>query len=267
MTSVDVIIIQKYVPTPPTTNPYLERIDNYELNTVLSPDNGFEEIIQPNNDNKETTLALPFLSNNPTNYKLIIYDWAMATQSDSGEVRDFIKNNVIALNDDPATAWDVFYLGKWMDTCNKYQNIPTLNTIFNVVNGTNPIGFHCVLISAAANTILIEKLNTGNYNTINYALQDMIIDNPDLKYNASSPNFFVYDPLYNSVDESQVYNVKSNECIGRTSEISPPSDNDLTFFWILLLVIGVALIVWFVISSKNEGSEIRTNENKNKITY
>ena len=84
--------------------------------------------------------------------------------------------------------------------------------------------------------------------------QDIGIDETII-YNAVSPNLFTYDPLYNTVDLSQVYNVKSNECIGTTTEVTPPSDNDLTFFWILLLVIGTALLIWFVITTHKESLE------------
>jgi hypothetical protein len=241
MSNIDVIIIQKQT----ITNDYVTRIQGYNLQTAAGG-TGSVNVIQPNDSNSEVQLFLG-LGPNTSVYNLIIYEWSDCILPANSNIYSVINSIVTS------TGWDVNYLGKWMDTCNKYSTTFDSGK-FNIVANSEPVGFNAVLLTPSMTQKLVTKLTGSNYTSINYALQDIGIDQT-IVYNAVSPNLFTYDPLYNTVDVSTVYNVKSNECIGTTTEVTPPSDNDLTFFWILLLVIGSALLIWFIITTHRESVE------------
>jgi hypothetical protein len=242
MSNIDVIIIQKQT----TTNAYVTRIQSYNLQASAGG-TGTVSVILPTSSSSEVQEFLA-LSPNTSRYNLIIYEWCDCILPANSNIYSVINSIVTSTG-----AWDVNYLGKWMDTCNKYSTIYDSGK-FNVVTNSEPVGFNAVLLTPTMTQKLVTKLTGSNYTSINYALQDIGIDET-IVYNAVSPNLFTYDPLYNTVDVSTVYNVKSNECIGTTTEVTPPSDNDLTFFWILLLVIGTALFIWFVITTHRESVE------------
>ena len=103
---------------------------------------------------------------------------------------------------------------------------------------------------------------SSKYYSVSYAINNYKIDNTitDL---ATSPNLFVYNPLYNSVDLSNVYNIKSTEFQGLMSQLIPPSDNDLLIFWVIIIIIGIFLIFWIILNFTSFGASIR--ENKIKI--
>ena len=241
MSDIDVIIIKKQT----TTNNYVTRIESYDLENAAGG-TGSVDVIQPTNTSSEVQEFLA-LSPKVNRYNLLIYEWSECILPNNSDIYSVIDDIVTS------TGWDVNYLGKWMDTCNKYSSISESGK-FNIVANSEPVGFNAVLLTPNMTQKLVTKLTGSSYNSINYALQDIGIDE-DIIYNAVSPNLFTYDPLYNTVDLSKIYNVKSNECIGTTSEVSPPSDNDLTFFWVLLLVIGTALIIWFIVTTHKESVE------------
>jgi len=234
---------------------FLNRVQAYNLSTDTAT------VLYPTNSQYETTLLISqnALKLDPNWYNLIIYDWAYSILPTNTDIQNVI-DAMIGL-DQNVNPWSVGYLGKWMDTCNKYNNFTDTGK-FDFVNGTEPVGFHAVLLTQDMSQKLQTKLSSTStvYYSINYALQDIGIDDSTVQYIAVSPNLFTYDPLYNKVDVSKVYAVKSNECVGTTTEVTPPSDNDLTLFWILLLVIGVALSIWFVITTQKESSEIKVKQ-------
>jgi hypothetical protein len=242
MSNIDVIIIQKQT----ITNDYVTRIQGYNLQTAAGG-TGTVSVILPTSSSSEVQEFLA-LTPNTTRYNLIIYEWSDCILPNNSDIYSVINDIVTSTG-----AWDVNYLGKWMDTCNKYSSIFESGK-FNIVANSEPVGFNAVLLTPSMTQKLVTKLTGSSYNSINYALQDIGIDE-DIIYNAVSPNLFTYDPLYNTVDLSKIYNVKSNECIGTTSEVTPPSDNDLTFFWILLLIIGISLLIWFIVTTHKESVE------------
>ena len=83
-------------------------------------------------------------------------------------------------------------------------------------------------------------------------IQEISIDET-VKYIAYSPNLFVYDPLYNAVDDSVTFYAKTQECVSFNSQVTPPNDNALTIFWILLIIVGVCIILWLMLSSRGFG--------------
>jgi hypothetical protein len=257
MSNINVIIISK---VGPDNTEWTDTIKSYDLATS-SPSN--TTIIYPTSSLPETNALIDSgaLNLNSSWYNLIIYEWAdciLPTNTDIQNVIDSILNTT--------QPWDTAYLGKWMDTCNKYSTFEDSGK-YNLVIGSEPTGFHAVLLNNTMSNKLNTALTDGKviYYSINYALLDIGIDDTSINYIAVSPNLFTYDPLYNVVDESQVYAVKSNECVGTTTEVSPPSDNDLTFFWIFLLVIGVSLIVLFVITTNKESSKYIGSKSGNEL--
>lgn len=254
--NIQVTIISK-CSDPAQTSFYIDRIKNYDIGY----DSNSYTVITPTNNEYETNLLISSNALNRTTgwYNLIIYDWAMST-IDNTQIKSIIES--ILNLDQNTNPWSAAYIGKFMDTCTKYNPFTETgtNNQFSIVENSEPAGFNAVLITHDMTELLYSKLTSTDvvYYSINYALQDIGIDNTSIKYIALSPNLFTYDPLFNKVDISKVYAVKSNECVGTTTEVTPPSDNDLTFFWILLLVIGVGLIIWFIMTSRNESAKIRS---------
>lgn len=254
--NIQVTIISK-CSDPSQTSFYINRIKNYEIGY----DSSSYTVITPNNSQSETSLLISSGALNRTAgwYNLIIYDWAMTTIGNA-EIKSIVES-ILNLNQS-TNPWGVAYLGKFMDTCTKYN--PFLETgssdQFDLVENSEPAGFNAVLLTHDMTELLYSSLTSTDvvYYSINYALQDIGIDNTSIKYIALSPNLFTYDPLFNKVDISKIYSVKTNECVSTTTEVTPPSDNDLTFFWILLLVIGVGLIIWFIITSQHESAKIKS---------
>jgi hypothetical protein len=228
---INLIIISRYSNTE-----YLNHIQQL-LNFIPNP-----KIIYPNDNTYETSLIIPELVTDK--YNLIVYD---SSTSLSGTLQDDIEK-VLLVNS------EVVYLGKYLDTCSNYSVNQDINN-FTLVNGTDPVGFNAVLLSGEFTDKLIPYLQSGKYYSIAYAINNYKVENDIVEY-ATSPNIFVYNPLYNSIDLSKSYNVKTTECQGITSQITPPSDNNLVIFWILLIVIGVCLIFWCLLNFTSFGINI-----------
>jgi len=109
-------------------------------------------------------------------------------------------------------------------------------------------------IKKKLDTQLKDKIETSSktYGSINYDIQEIGIDE-NVKYISFSPNLFVYDPLYNAVDDNVTFYAKTQECVSFNSQVTPPNDNALTIFWILLIIIGVCIILWLMLSSRGFG--------------
>jgi hypothetical protein len=255
--NIRVIIISK-CSDPTQTDFYINRIEDYGI----AKDSSEYKVITPTNNQSETGLLISqnCLKIETGWYNLIMYDWAYSILENSDIISaiTYILNNI----DQSTNPWSAAYLGKFMDTCNKYNTFTNTGP-FSIVNNSDPAGFHGVLITDQMSQLLYNKLTNPDtvYYSINYALQDIGIDDTSIHYIALSPNLFTYDPNYNAVDINKVYAVKSNECTGTNSEVTPPSDNDLTLFWVLLIIIGVGLIIWFIITSQNESYKIKMKDN------
>jgi hypothetical protein len=191
MSNIDVIIIQKQT----TTNDYVSRIQGFNLETA-GGGTGTVNVIQPTNSSSEVQELLN-LGLNTSVYNLIIYEWSDCILPNNSDIYSVINNIIISTN-----VWDINYLGKWMDTCNKYSTTFDSGK-FNIVANSEPVGFNAVLLTPAMTQKLVTKLTGSTYTSINYALQDIGIDQT-IVYNAVSPNLFTYDPLYNTVDVSTV---------------------------------------------------------------
>jgi hypothetical protein len=207
-------------------------IQNVKDYNIAPPEN--TTVIYPDSNNYETTLIIPFLDD--TKYNVIIYDWSI-TQNNN---LNTIISDIIS-----SKTFDVVYLGKYLDTCNKYLVDSNIQNI-SFVSGTEPVGFNALIVSPTFTPVLKAELQTSKYYSIIYALQNIDL-NSNVGYFAISPNLFVYNPLYNQIDSSKAYGAKTEECQPFTSQITPPSDNQLEVFWIILIILIVALILWFLV--------------------
>jgi hypothetical protein len=242
-----VIIFQKTSDTS-----YKERVENY--NYVSAPNTKEVIVIPPSMDSNpksDPTLLAPQLST--TDYNLVIYDWSLTLKNNDLAT---LISNTINLNTTPGNVFDVAYLGKWSDTCAKYTTLYTTNfEPFTIVGGTDPVGFNALLLSPSFSEKLNQKITAPGaktYGSINYVIQEIAIDET-VKYIAYSPNLFVYDPLYNAVDDNVTFYAKTQECVSFNSQVTPPNDNALTIFWILLIIVGVCIILWLMLSSRGFG--------------
>ncbi len=233
MTAINLIIISRYENTD-----FLNTVQGYNLEN-----SGTVTVInQPTNGLDEVTQVRAALNASMTN--LIIYDWSVTLEADPSAQVQSIIGSVTA---------DLVYLGKFLDTCSKYAIQSNISN-FNIVSGTEPVGFNAILMTPSFTGSLISFLdaNVNKYYSLAYILLEMNISNPYTSY-AVSPNLFVYNPMYNSIDTSNSYSVKTTECEPITTEIVPPSDNSLMIFWIILIVVGVCLIVFVLLNYTSFG--------------
>jgi hypothetical protein len=231
------------------------------INNVKSYNLATEEntvVIYPTNDIYETTLIKPELVGFD-NY-LIINDWSISMEASPATNVD----NILAYF---TSGYDVVYLGKYLDTCNRYNSYTNIDN-FTLVTGTEPIGFNAVLISNSYAVKLIEEMNKNIYYTINYAMANLnLTSETPLSIYAVSPNIFVYNPLYNTIDLSKSYGVKTSECQMINPQVIPPSDNDLTIFWILLIIVAVCIILWLLLNFTSFGINTKYIEKSIKQNY
>ena len=239
--NLNVIIFQK------TTDPaYKDKVAAYNYaSPPVTP-----VVIPPSSTESDPTLLAPKLDT--SKYNLVIYDWSLTLKNDT--LSDLISDT-IALNSTPDEIFNVAYLGKYSDTCAKYTTL--YNTgfgPFTIVGGTDPVGFNALLLTPSFSQKLKDKIETSSktYGSINYVIQEIGIDE-NVKYISFSPNLFVYDPLYNAVDDNVTFYAKTQECVSFNSQVTPPNDNALTIFWILLIIIGVCIILWLMLSSRGFG--------------
>lgn len=228
--SINVVIISRF-----GNQSFIDHVKSYNLE---GPE-GIIRVVYPTDSEYETTLIIPYLDT--TMYNLIIYDWS-TTLSVS------INNDIEKIKE---STFDLVYLGKYLDTCSKYALNREINQ-FSLVSGSNPVGFNAVIMTPIFTEKLLNQLNSKSYYSLSFVLADMEIDTSVISF-ATSPNLFVYNPLYNSIDTSKSYNVKTEECIGVTSQLTPPSDNNLIIFWIILIILVVCLILWLLFTYTSFG--------------
>lgn len=232
MTSINLIIISRYSNTDFVNNVKSYNLENGGTFVVITPTDGLNEVNQVKN------------AINTSMVNLIIYDWSISLESNvSSQVQNILSS----------VTSDLVYLGKFLDTCSKYSIYSNISN-FNIVTGTEPAGFNAILLSSSFSQSFYDFLNTnsGKYYSLAYALLNMQISNPYTSY-AVSPNLFVYNPMYNSIDTSNSYSVKTTECEPITSQITPSSDNDLMIFWIILIVILVCLALFVLLNYTSFG--------------
>jgi hypothetical protein len=239
----NVIVFQKNN----STNVYSDKVKNYNYGTGVT-----KNIINFNANYTDPTLLVNSGYFNTSDNNLIIYDWS-ATLND-GQLESLL---ITLMNTSSSVLpWDVAYLGKWSDTCSKYSVENDIDYLpFTIVNGTDPIGFNAVLLKPAFSAKLQTQINSkgeNKYNSINYVIQEIALEET-VNFVAFSPNLFVYDPLYNAVDDSVTFFTKTQECVSFNSQVTPPSDNALTIFWILLIILVVCILLWILINSKTFG--------------
>ena len=206
---------------------YVNNIKSYNIT-----DEANTHVVQPSSTESETSLVAPLLNSGVPN--LIIYDWSTTLVSDiSGTIDDILLKT-----------FDIVYLGKYLDTCNKYNTDSVVDGI-TLVNGTDPVGFNAVLMTGDFAGRLKTELETNTYYSVIYAIQTINVNSPINAF-ATAPNLFTYNPLYTSIDTSQSYAAKTEECQPITSQITPPADNQLEVFWIILIIILVAVLLWLL---------------------
>jgi hypothetical protein len=232
--SINLIIIAR----DPNAQTYIDTVKSYNITTEENTN-----VIYPTDTTYETSLVIPLLKGDM--YNIIMYDWCFTLYSPE-DISIFLDTVV-------QKSFDVVYLGKYLDTCNKYLVDSKVQSL-DFVTGTSPLGMSAVLLSGAFATTLKNELMAHTYYSINYAINILSI-NSTVNSFAISPNLFVYNPLYNSIDVSKSYSVKTTECQALPSEMNPPSDNNFDIFWVFIIIIFSALIIWVLVTFTSLGKE------------
>lgn len=236
--SLNLIIISRY-----NNADFINNIKGYNLTNISNT-----KVLVPTSESSESAQVAPLID--PAVNNIIIYDWSTTTRADPSTV----VNDIIT-----AGGFDLVYLGKFLDTCSNYSLQSTVDGL-NLVTGTSPVGFNAILLSPSFATTFQNYLNTNasKYYSLSYALLDLKVTNNYTSV-AVSPNLFVYNPLYNSIDTSKIYSVKTTECEPVTSQITPPSDNALMVFWIILIIIAACVILFLILNYTTFGIKSRNN--------
>jgi hypothetical protein len=237
--NINLIIISRY-----GNQTFIDKVKSLNL---TAPEN--TSVIYPTSEQYETTLIIPYfkLPSDGSWYNLVIYDWSTTMSSN-------INSDIQDIYNSLSENFDVMYLGKYLDTCNNYSVKENINS-FSLVSGTDPVGFNAAILTTSFSEKIIPYLQNNKFYTLTYAINEYKIQNTIIEY-STAPNLFVFDPLYTSIDVSNSYSVKSQECQGITSQIIPPSDNNLTIFWILIIVCIIALLIWLFINFTSYGQSI-----------
>jgi hypothetical protein len=236
--SLNLIIISRY-----NNAAFVANIEAYNLTNEANT-----KVLVPTSESSESSQVAPLI--NPAVNNIIIYDWSTTTNANPSTIVD----NIIA-----AGGFDLVYLGKFLDTCSNYSLQSSLTEV-DLVTGTSPVGFNAILLSPSFAATFQTYLNTNasKYYSLSYALLDLKVTNNYTSL-AVSPNLFVYNPLYNSIDTSKIYSVKTTECEPVTSQITPPSDNALMVFWIILIIIAACVILFIILNYTTFGIKSRNN--------
>jgi hypothetical protein len=236
--SLNLIIISRY-----NNADFINNIKAYNLT-----DEPNTTVLVPTSESTESSQIAPLI--NPAVNNIIIYDWSTTTNANPST----IVNDIIT-----AGGFDLVYLGKFLDTCSNYSLQSSLTEV-DLVTGTSPVGFNAILLSPSFAAMFQTYLNTNasKYYSLSYALLDLKVTNNYTSL-AVSPNLFVYNPLYNSIDTSKIYSVKTTECEPVTSQITPPSDNALMVFWIILIIVAACVILFIILNYTTFGIKSRNN--------
>lgn len=234
--SITLIVISKNA----NAQPYIDNILSY--NMALSDKT---TVIYPTESQSETSLVTPLLNTSEGAFNLIIYDWSKSLIL-TPNISSILSSIITKMQ---TLSTDITYLGKYLDTCSKYSINSNIENI-QLVSGTEPIGFNAVLMSSSFSQKLKNELEANQYSSIMYGISNLGLTNT-INSLATSPNMFIYNPLYNSIDTSNSYSVKTTECQPLSSQMTPPSDNSLTIFWILLIFFVIAVIFILVVNFTN----------------
>lgn len=101
--------------------------------------------------------------------------------------------------------WDIFYLCKWLDRCDKYRDDPDKKS-FDGEQGTyhrtySPFGIQAMMFTPKTRDILLgfrEMTNGKKFELIRSSLDKQLnyeIDQLNLKATSMSPNLFEFDPM------------------------------------------------------------------------
>jgi hypothetical protein len=187
-------------------------------------------------DNQELTQLKELIATYPSSNFLICRDSSISTSNrdELWSILNYIfDNNII-------DGKDLFFLGKWMDNCIAYDSAGTVG-LTNLVDNSTPIGFQSVLITSDGATKINDNTNTKTTN-LDLTLNEMIAGG--LKTLACTPNFFSYDTTYISTDS--IIAAKTQECGNPISDFKPARDEDLAFFWFLIICIISGILAWII---------------------
>lgn len=190
-------------------------------------------------DNQELTQLRTLMESDGTRTYLICRDSSITSSSrdDLWSILNYITGNNLL------DGKDLFFLGKWMDNCMAHDPSGSVG-MTNLVSNSTPVGFQAVLITPDCIPKILANTATKTTN-LDLTLNEMIVsDVEQLQTLACTPNFFSYDAAYDS--SAIVVSSKTQECGNPIGEFKPVRDEDLLFFWFLVIFIVVGLLAWII---------------------
>lgn len=188
--------------------------------------------------NQELTRLQTLFANDSTSYYLICRDSSNCTSSraELWSILNYMADSILADK-------DFFFLGKWMDNCMAHDKSGAIG-LTNIVTNSVPTGFQSVLITPSGIAKLQDNTTTKTPN-LDLTLNEMIVHSSNsVKTAACVPNFFAYDPSYDTT--VSITSAKTQECGSTISDFKPARDEDLAFFWFLIIFIVAGLLAWIV---------------------
>ena len=199
----------------------------------------------------------------PDKYTLVIKDSAVTVTTPN--VLEEIIKTALAL-----AGWDLFYLTRWLDACEKYCNRVDVEGSFamtTIVRTMSPNGTQAIIFSPQGRNTIIgrQKMTNGRWFTpINIPLgtkfnEEITLGN--LQAICTVPNVFEYD-LFQSRGISDL--AKLADC--RRPLIAPQGQTVIPFIWFVIIVAIVLLALWALYilgpSNQNKGSSVGVIEVK-----
>jgi hypothetical protein len=199
-------------------------------------------------DNNEYNFVIDAFSRTSDDKYVILCYNSVATSSTSETIFN-ILNTVIELSK-TSNKFDVFYLSKYADYCQKYNSTVDINnTGLKFVMTTNPNGMICVMFSPSG----IKKLNKilpsimkKSKNSFGHELTKLVQNDNDFIAASTSPSLLQYN-IFSNTELNNLENnyIKTIECMYPNYGQKPPQN--LTIFWIVVVLIVVVLVMYLIV--------------------
>jgi hypothetical protein len=239
--------------------------DLFSVNVVQFDDEKDGNTIKGNFRNKECEneykqilwILEDSFKNNPSNYVLYLKD-SSVTNADSDLIDDLMKS---LLNKD----FDVCYLSKWLDMCDKYDKTDVINDNGMIFTKTiSPNGIQSILINPKLRD-LIRNNQLDLQNDMSDVLQKAI-QSKKILATTISPNLFTvdistienpedYKKLQECENSEEKYNYKNKKIAAENrgipqlpqimTDIFQQNTNNSLYLWLILFVlIGIIIFVF-----------------------
>jgi hypothetical protein len=186
------------------------------------------------------------------NYHTIIIKDSSETVLNKNLITTKIKNVVELYNtQNPKKRWDIFYLCRWLDLCNKTQ---IFNKTHNIYRTYSPHGIQAIMFSVQGRQTLLGKTPLKNKKYINLQhTQDYLdtllnkhIENKNLISICYQFNIFNFSPSYIKSDKDL-----AKLCLSRKFSLNTDPGISVVMYTIIVIFLLIFLIIAIYLKKKH----------------